>query len=217
VLLVFSRFVTREVANNGYAAVFLLMLLESACVPIPSEVTMLFAGALTTSAFAGAGQQLGLGEVVALGVAGNLAGSLVAYAVGALGGRPLVDRYGRYLLILPHEVDRAHAWFDRRGELAVFVARLLPVVRTFISLPAGIARMRVGRFVAYTIAGCIPWTLALALIGRALGSRWSRAENVLKPISYLLAAAIVVGIVVWVSRRWKRVRAEYSRLDAAQR
>jgi membrane protein DedA with SNARE-associated domain len=213
---VFSRFVTQQVTNNGYAAVFLLMALGSACVPIPSEVVMLFAGALTSAAVAGTGHQLGLVQIVGLGVAGSLVGSFAAYAAGALGGRPLVDRFGRYLLILPHEMDRAHAWFDKRGELAVFVGRLVPVVRAFISLPAGIARMRIGRFALYTLAGCLPWTLGFALIGRAMGSSWPKVDNVVKPVSYLIAAAIVVGGAAWVARRWKRVRAEYARLDGAE-
>ena len=121
-----TRFVTDNVTTYGYAAIFLLMLLESACIPIPSEVTMLVGGALTRTAFAGPGHELNLVAVALSGIGGNLAGSLVAYWVGAAGGRPLIDRFGRYLLIRPHEVDRAHAWFERRGQGAVFAARLLP-------------------------------------------------------------------------------------------
>ena len=141
------------VADYGYLAVFLLMVLESACIPIPSEVTMLFGGALASASFAGAGQELDLVTVALLGTAGNLVGSWLAYWAGAAGGRPLIDRFGRYVLVLPHEVDRAHEWFERRGELAVFVSRLLPVIRTFISLPAGVARMPFWRFTVYTVLG----------------------------------------------------------------
>ena len=157
----------------------MLMLLESACVPFPSEVTMLFGGALTTTAFAGAGNELGFWAVVAAGTIGNLVGSWLAYWAGSAGGRPLIDRYGRYLLIHPHEIDTAHAWFDRHGEAAVFGARLLPVVRTFISLPAGIAGMRFWRFTLYTILGCLPWCLGLTWLGRELGTRWERVEELL--------------------------------------
>ena len=125
----------------GYLAIFALMVLESACIPIPSEVTMLFGGALVTAPILAPEQHLSLGLVVAAGTAGNVVGSCLDYWLGAAGGRPLLERWGRYLLIRPHEVDRAHAWFERRGPAAVFVGRLLPVVRTFISVPAGVAGM----------------------------------------------------------------------------
>jgi len=214
VLALFSDFVTQQVLQYGYLAIFVLMLLESACVPIPSEVTMLFGGALASEAFVGpGGHQLSLVGVALVGTLGNLVGSWLAYWAGATGGRPLVDRFGRYLLIRPHEVDRAHTWFERRGETAVFVARLLPVVRTFISLPAGIARMNPGKFTLYTLLGCLPWTFALAGIGYALGANWTKAEDVLKPIAWLVFLLLIVGIVVWIARRWTTVRAEYAELD----
>jgi membrane protein DedA with SNARE-associated domain len=214
VLALFSDFVTNQVLQYGYLAIFVLMLLESACVPIPSEVTMLFGGALASAGFVGpGGHQLSLVGVALVGTLGNLVGSWLAYGVGAKGGRPLVDRFGRYLLIRPHEVDRAHAWFERRGEMAVFVSRLLPVVRTFISLPAGIARMDFGKFTLYTLLGCLPWTFALAGLGYVLGENWSKAESLLKPIAWLVVAALAIGIVIWVARRWTTVRAEYAELD----
>src|SRR5437762_11042613 len=115
---------------------------------------------------------MSLPGVVVWGMAGTLVGSWIAYGAGYLGGRPLVDRFGRYLLIRPHEVDRAHDWFERRGQAAVFIARLLPVIRTFISLPAGVAKMPVRRFTTYTLLGCIPWVFALTWIGAVLGRRW---------------------------------------------
>jgi len=214
VLALFSDFVTKQVLQYGYAAIFVLMLLESACVPIPSEVTMLFGGALASAGFVGpGGHQLSLVGVALVGTLGNLVGSWVAYGAGARGGRPLVDRFGRYLLIRPHEIDRAHTWFERRGDAAVFVARLLPVVRTFISLPAGIARMNVGKFTLYTLLGCLPWTFALAGLGYALGANWTKAEAVLRPVAWLVFLAMVAGIAIWVARRWTKVRAEYAELD----
>ena len=212
-LALFTDFITTNVSTYGYGAIFLLMLLESACVPIPSEITMLVGGALTTAAFAGAGNELNLPAVALVGVAGNLVGSLLAYWAGSAGGRPLVDRFGRYLLIRPHEVDRAHGWFERRGQPAVFVARLLPVIRTFISLPAGVAKMPLRRFTVYTLLGCVPWCFVLAWVGAALGNQWEKAARLIQPFAWLIALALVAGLVVWIARRWRVVRAEYAELD----
>lgn len=212
-LALFTDFVTNEIVHYGYLAIFFLMLLESACIPIPSEVTMLFGGALASAAFVGGGRELALFWVGIVGTAGNVVGSWLAYGAGAVGGRPLVDRFGRYLLIRPHEADRAHVWFERHGDAAVFVSRLLPVVRTFISVPAGVARMRFGKFTVYTVLGCLPWTFALAWAGYGLGQSWTSAERVIRPVSWGIAVAIVVGGVWWVLRRWRQVRAEYAELD----
>jgi membrane protein DedA with SNARE-associated domain len=214
VLALFDSAITNALSDYGYAAIFVLMVLESACIPVPSEVTMLFGGALTTAAVVGAGQELDLVYVGLAGTGGNLVGSWLAYWAGAAGGRPLVDRFGRYLLVRPHEIDRAHAWFERRGELAVFVSRLLPVIRTFISLPAGIARMPFWRFTVYTILGCLPFTFALAIAGRAAGNRWEQVERLLSPFSWLIAAMVVIAGTVYAARRWRSVRAEYAALDA---
>ncbi|MDQ4108150.1 MAG: DedA family protein [Actinomycetota bacterium] len=207
--------ITRLIGDYGYLAVFVLMVLESACIPVPSEVTMLFGGALASAGFAGAGQELDFVAVGLLGTAGNVVGSWLAYWAGAAGGRPLIDRFGRYVLVLPHEVDRAHEWFERRGELAVFVSRLLPVIRTFISLPAGVARMPFWRFTVYTVLGCLPWTFALAWLGYALGENWTKVESVLQPVAWAIAAVIVAVGVWWVARRYRKVRAAYAELDRA--
>ncbi len=215
-LALFTDTVTNALAEYGYLAIFVLMLLESACIPIPSEVTMLFGGALTTAAFAGAGNELTMVGVVAAGTIGNLIGSWLAYWAGDYGGRPMIDRYGRYLLIRPHEVDRAHEWFEKRGEATVFVSRLLPVVRTFISLPAGVAEMPFWRFTIYTLLGCLPWCLALALLGAALGDQWIVAEEYIREFAWVIAGIIVIVGVVFVTRRWKSVRADYAALDAAK-
>lgn len=184
------------------------MVLESACVPIPSEVTMLFGGALVTASFLAPDQQLNLWLVALVGTGGNLVGSWLAYWAGYVGGRPLIDRYGRYLLIRPHEVDRAHAWFERYGELAVFGGRLLPVVRTFISLPAGVVRMRFWRFTLYTILGCLPWCLLLTWLGYLLGERWETVERVIQPFAWGIAVAIVVAGIWIIRRRIRTIRAE---------
>ena len=215
VLASLTSVLTTEIVKYGYLAVFLLMVLESACVPIPSEVTMLFGGALTTTAVAGPGNELNLMAVVLAGTAGNLVGSWLAYWAGAAGGKPFTRRFGRYLLIRPHEVDRAHDWFERRGEVAVFAGRLLPVVRTFISLPAGVARMNLAKFTFYTVLGCLPFIFALAWLGARAGDNWTKVEHALQPFSLLIAAALIVGAAVYVLRRWSTVRREYAVLDAA--
>jgi membrane protein DedA with SNARE-associated domain len=203
VLALFGQLVTEEIAKYGYAAIFLLMVLESACVPIPSEVTMLFGGALVSAPFLAPEQQLNLVAVAVVGAVANLIGSWLAYWAGYVGGRPLVDRWGRYLLLRPHEIDRAHAWFDRYGHEAVFFGRLLPVVRTFISLPAGVARMNFWKFSLYTLLGCLPWTFGLAFLGYKLGERWDEVERFLRPVSWLIALLVVAGVAWWL---WRRVR-----------
>jgi membrane protein DedA with SNARE-associated domain len=198
-----TRFITQTIGNHGYLAVFVLMLLESACIPIPSEVTMVFGGALATTTFAAV---LGVAKLnfVAVAVDGavaNLVGSWVAWGVGYAGGRPLIDRWGRYVLLRRREIDRAHDWFDRHGEAAVFFSRLLPVVRTFISLPAGVVRMPFWRFSVFTFLGCLPWTFALTAAGYLLGRSWHSVETYFRPISIAVAVALVAGIVVWIVRR----------------
>ena len=211
------QFVIDTVAGYGYAAVFVLMVLESACVPIPSEVTMLFGGALAAPGFAAPGEELSLLWVGIAGTLGNLVGSWIAYWVGAVGGRPLVDRFGRYLLIRPHEVDKAHDWFERYGEQAVFFGRLLPVIRTFISLPAGVVRMPFWRFSAYTLLGSLPWCIALTWIGALLGTRWETAERVFRPFAWAIAGVVGVAIVVFVWRRLRQIRAEEAERVTADR
>ena len=206
-LALFGEFITEEIARYGYVAIFLLMVLESACVPIPSEITMLFGGALVSAPFLAPEQQLDLVTVALLGAVANLVGSWLAYGVGYVGGRPLVIRWGRYLLLRPHEIDRAHAWFDRYGDQAVFFSRLLPVVRTFISLPAGVARMNVWKFSLYTLLGCLPWTFGLAFLGYELGARWDRVERFLRPVSWLVAVLVVAGVGWSVWRRIRYLRA----------
>lgn len=210
-LAIFDGFVTEQIATYGYVAIFVLMVLESACVPIPSEVTMLFGGALVTAPILAPDQQLSVVAVTLAGTAGNLVGSWLAFWLGAVGGRPLVERWGRFLLIHPHELDRAHAWFERRGQAAVFVGRLLPVVRTFISVPAGAAGMDLRRFTLYTVAGCVPWCLALTWAGSLLGERWTEIGDVLQPFSWAIAAACAAAIAWWYGRRWRAIRAARTR------
>jgi membrane protein DedA with SNARE-associated domain len=205
-----EHLITDYILAYGLLAVFVLMLLESACIPVPSEVTMLFGGALANASFvAGIGQEGRHLNFVAVGLAGtlgNLVGSWVGWAVGWRGGRPLIERWGRYIFLRQHELDRAEEWFARHGEAAVFASRLLPVVRTFISLPAGIAEMPFLRFSLYTFLGCLPWTFALAALGYGLGSQWQVVEQFLRPISIAIALLVVAVAAWWLYRRWKEQR-----------
>ncbi|MGZ8637489.1 MAG: DedA family protein [Actinomycetota bacterium] len=207
-LAILNSFVTEEIARYGYLAIFVLMVLESACVPIPSEVTMLFGGALVSASFLAPEQQLAFWPVVLAGTGGNLVGSWLAYWAGYAGGRPLIDRWGRYLLIRPHEVDKAHDWFERHGELAVFGGRLLPVVRTFISLPAGVVRMGFTRFTAYTVLGCLPWVLVLTWLGYLLGENWETVERIISPFAWAIAVAVLIAGIWFVWHRIRTIRAE---------
>ncbi len=192
------------IAQYGYLAVFLLMLAESACIPVPSEVIMLFGGALAAGAVAGVHPSL-VGIIVA-GVLGNAAGSYVAWAVGRYAGQAAVRRWGRRVGIREREIDRAAVWFDRRGAVAVLVGRLVPVVRTFISLPAGFAAMPPLRFGVYTTLGCIPWTAALGIAGYALGANWESVANGFHGPTYAIAGIVVVALAVAVLVRVRRSR-----------
>jgi membrane protein DedA with SNARE-associated domain len=189
------------VREGGYPAIFVLMLLESACIPIPSEATMLFAGfAVAEPAASNADHHLTLIGVVTAGVLGNLVGSWISYWVGRAGRVELIERHGRWLHIKPSHIETADRWFERWGAPAVFFSRLLPIVRTFISLPAGVARMPFWRFTVYTLLGCIPWVLALALAGEALGHNWTDARKYFEYVDYIVLVLLVAGAVVLLTR-----------------
>ena len=185
---------TDFIGSTGLPAVFILMALESACLPVPSEAIMLFAG---SSVAAG---DLTLFGVVAAGVLGNLVGSWAAYAVGYYGRIDLLEK-NRFIHISPRHLKWADDWFERYGSATVFFSRMLPIVRTFISLPAGVAKMPFWRFTAYTLAGCIPWVLMLALIGEAVGDNWEDWRHKLGYLDYVVLAAIVGGVVYLIVRR----------------
>jgi membrane protein DedA with SNARE-associated domain len=186
------------ISAMGYAGIAGLMGIESACIPLPSEVIMPFAGSLVPSRFT----LLGCAFAGALGC---VLGSIPAYYAGAVGGRALILRYGRYILLSKEHLDWADRFFAQRGDVTVFVARLLPVVRTFIAFPAGVARMPIGKFIAYTFAGSLPWCLGLAWVGMKLGQH----IDVLKPWFHRFDAVLVViglAAVVWFVRKQLKAR-----------
>jgi membrane protein DedA with SNARE-associated domain len=199
-------FATDFIRSGGLPAIFVLMTLESACIPIPSEATMLFAGFAVADAAATGGHHLTLLGIVAAGVLGNLVGSWIAYAVGYFGRIELLEKHARKLHIKPAQLARADAWFERYGDVSIFFSRMLPVIRTFISLPAGVARMPFWRFTVLTLLGCVPWVLALALIGQGVQSRWIDWKDKLAYVDYLIVAAVLLGIAYAIVQ-WRRNRA----------
>ena len=185
---------TNFIDATGLAGVFVLMTLESACIPVPSEAIMLFAGFNVSQG------NMTLFGIVTAGVLGNLVGSLIAYAAGYYGRLELLDQ-NRLIHINKRHLEWADRWFERHGAATVFFTRMMPIIRTFISLPAGAARMPIGRFTVYTLAGCIPWVLALGIIGREVGARWEDWRNSLHYLDYVVLAAAVIGIAYLIIRR----------------
>ena len=203
------RFATNVVGDLGLAGVFVLMLLESACIPIPSEATMLFAGFNVSEG------HYSLLVVTLVGSVANLVGSWVAYGVGWYGRVDILEKHGRRLHIKPSHLAWADRWFERHGDATVFFTRMLPIIRTFISLPAGVARMPFWRFSALTLAGCVPWVFMLAFIGREVGANWEDWKDSLHYVDYAVAAAIVVGVAVLIVRnRRDRKRPREAAADA---
>ncbi len=188
------------ISGMGYAGIVLLMAVESACIPLPSEIIMPFSGYLV---FRG---ELSLWGVALAGAVGCVLGSLVAYAVGAWGGRRLVQRYGRYVLISQRDLALADRWFERHGDITILVGRLLPVVRTFIAFPAGVARMAMGKFLAYTFIGSFIWCWALAWVGQRLGEHWDSLGSYFHRFDAFIAILILAGAVWWVWRHIQHLR-----------
>ena len=202
-----EHLIISEISKHGYLAIFGLMILESACIPIPSEAIMGFGGALSAGiAIAGVTVHLNILSVASLGVAGNLIGSLIAYAVGRTGGRAAVERWGKYILIRHKDLDKSETFFAKRGDIAVLIGRILPVVRTFISFPAGIAEMPVAKFSFFTILGSIPWTFGLAYAGKALAANWQSVANDATPISVLFGLVIIGWIAWWYIKRRQQLK-----------
>jgi len=191
------QFAVDVIDKLGLVGVFLLMVGESACLPIPSEGTMLFAG------FNVANGEYSLFVVTAVGVAANVVGSWIAYAVGYFGRVDLLEKHGRKVFIKPHHLHKADDWFERYGDATVFFSRMLPIVRTFISLPAGVARMPFWRFTLATLAGCIPWVLALAWVGKAARSDWTKWKDNLHYVDYAVVVLVVMAVAYYGYRWWR--------------
>jgi membrane protein DedA with SNARE-associated domain len=188
------------VRELGLTGVFVLMVLESACIPVPSEATMLFAG------FNVSDGEYSLFAATAVGSVANLVGSWIAYGVGYFGRVDLIEKHGHKLLIKKHHLEWADRWFERHGDATVFFTRMLPIVRTFISLPAGVAKMPFWRFSVLTLAGCVPWVLMLTFIGQQAGSKWEDWKDSLHYFDYAVAALIVVGVIYLIVRNRRNKR-----------
>ena len=196
-----ATFVLHLFTGLGYAGIVVAMAIESCCIPLPSELIMPLAGFLAFQ------QRFNLWSATVAGAVGCVVGSAVAYWIGATGGRPLLLRYGRYVLISQHDADRADAFFARYGDITIFATRLMPIVRTFISLPAGIARMNFGKFLAYTFLGSLPWCLALAYAGYKLGEHWDEVSGVLHKYDILVGIGILALFALFLYRHLRRQKA----------
>jgi membrane protein DedA with SNARE-associated domain len=199
ILEALASFVIYVISQMGLPGIVLLMAIESACIPLPSEVIMPFSGYLV---FLG---KYSLWSVGLAGAIGCVVGSIPAYYLGMYGGRPLIEKYGKYILMSRHDLDLADRWFERHGEATVFFARLLPVIRTFIAFPAGVARMEMKRFIIYTFAGSLPWCLGLAYIGMVMGEKWPTLREYFHKFDLLIGAVILAGIIWYVRRHFRNV------------
>jgi membrane protein DedA with SNARE-associated domain len=205
--------VTSVIGDYGLYAVFVLMLVD-ALFPAASELVMVYAGAVAVGAFPGSSVTLFGWEIestgwayVAMATAGTVGytlGSILGWAIGLYAGRPYLERHGRWLHITPAKLDKADAWFERYGDAAVFFSRMLPVVRSFISIPAGVAEMPLPRYTALTFAGSIPWCFGLAAIGVALGSSWERFHDSFRYADYAIVALVVAGVAALLYRAHRR-------------
>lgn len=192
---------TSFVASAGYAAVFILSVLQSCCIPTSSELTLGFAGVLAAEG------KLNLVAVIAVGAAGELVGAYIAWAFGRFGGRAFVDRFGKYVLLSQHDLDRSERWFRHHGLWGVFVSRLLPVVRNFVAVPAGAAEVPLIRFGVMTGLGSLVWDGAMALIGYNVGKKYQSVMHGVSYAGYLLAVLVVAALAFVIWHRWRSFRA----------
>ncbi len=193
-----ARFVIAVISKFGYTGIVVTMAIESACIPLPSEIIMPFSGYLVST-----GDFSMLGVTLA-GAIGNVIGSIVAYYAGVWGGRPFVERYGPYILISRRDVELADRWFLKYGEAAVLISRMLPVIRTFISLPAGVARMNFPRFVIFTFIGALPWCYLLAYIGLKMGERWDELRDYFHGLDIIIGVLLAAALAYFLWSHWPR-------------
>jgi membrane protein DedA with SNARE-associated domain len=199
-ITILAGFIISVISAMGYGGIVLLMAIESACIPLPSEIIMPFAGFLVSKG------EMTLWGVALAGAVGCVVGSIPAYYLGMYGGRPLVEKYGKWVLISHHDLHIADRWFEKHGEIIIFIGRLLPAVRTFIAFPAGIARMHMGRFILYTFVGSLIWCWLLAYAGMKAGENWESLKVYFHQFHNVLAVAGVVFVVWYVRRHIRAVR-----------
>ncbi len=197
-------FVIAVISTLGYTGIIISMAIESACIPLPSEIIMPFSGYLVYTG------QFGLIETGLAGAFGCVVGSVAAYYIGDYGGRPFLEKYGKYVLITNKELDRADHWFEKYGDAAIFISRLLPVIRTFISLPAGIARMNFPKFVIYTFLGSFPWCLGLSWVGLKMGENWDTLGGYFHKFDAVIGVVIFAAVAWFLWRHWPRKGGEKS-------
>jgi membrane protein DedA with SNARE-associated domain len=195
-----AGFIIATISRLGYGGIVLLMAIESACIPLPSEIIMPFSGYLVSTG------ELNLWLVALAGAVGCVLGSIIAYYAGAWGGRPFIEKYGKYILISRHDLNLADRWFQRHGDITIFLGRLLPVIRTFIAFPAGIARMDLWRFNLYTFAGSFLWSLGLAWIGMKLGEHWDTLGIYFHRFDAAIGVVVLAGIVWYIRRHLRHLR-----------
>lgn len=198
IISLLAGFIIATISRLGYGGIVLLMAIESACIPLPSEIIMPFSGYLVYRG------EMNLQLVALAGAVGCVLGSIVAYYAGAWGGRPLIEKYGKYVLISHHDLALADRWFQRHGDLTVFVGRLLPVVRTFIAFPAGVARMPLWRFNLYTFVGSYLWCLGLAWIGVKLGEHWNTLGVYFHRFDTVIGIVILAAVIWYIRRHFRR-------------
>lgn len=212
IIEILSGFIVATISKLGYSGIVLLMAIESACIPLPSEIIMPFSGYLVSTG------QMNIWAVGVAGAVGCVLGSMVAYWAGMYGGRPFIEKYGKYVLVSRHDLDMADRWFANYGEIIVFGSRLLPVIRTFIAFPAGVARMNIPRFIIYTFAGSLPWCLGLAYVGQKLGEQWNKDETLktwFHRFDFVIGIILLLGAVWWVWRHISHLRKDKAEAEAA--
>lgn len=204
VLQFVANFIIKSIEAGGYPAIAGLMAIESANIPLPSEVIMPFSGFLVAQG------TFNLWWAGLAGAIGCVIGSAVSYWIGFWGGRPLIERYGKYILISHHDLDLADRWFGKYGEAAIFFSRLLPVIRTFISFPAGITRMNFWRFLIYTFVGSFPWTLGLAYVGMRMGEKWETLRETFRGFDIVIGIVLITVIILYIWRHVKYIKGDRS-------
>ncbi|MHB8534610.1 MAG: DedA family protein [Sulfuricaulis sp.] len=200
IITLLAGFIIGTISRLSYGGIVLLMAIESACIPLPSEIIMPFSGYLVSTG------EMNLWLVGLAGAVGCVLGSLVAYCAGAWGGRPLVEKYGKYILVSHQDLDLADRWFQRHGDITIFIGRLLPVIRTFIAFPAGVARMDLWRFNLYTFVGSYLWSLGLAWIGMKLGQHWDTLGVYFHRFDAAIGVILLAAVIWYVRRHLKHLR-----------